>query len=98
MTAVVTTAVLPKLPLITVAVPVLVAPVPPPKFPNCAALLRGTATVHRFDAPVVKVHVKGLASALPARSWTPVVTVAVYWVLGARFEVGVRVEVLLGEL
>lgn len=41
--------------------------------------------------PVVKVHVKLLASALPARSWAPVVTVIVNTVLAARRLVGVKV-------
>ncbi len=44
--------------------------------------------------PVVKLHVKSLASALPATSVTPVVTTAVYRVFAARLAVGVNVATL----
>jgi hypothetical protein len=44
-------------------------------------------------APVVKVQTKSVASALPARSLAPVVTVAVYVVSGARALDGVKVAV-----
>ena len=43
--------------------------------------------------PVVKLHTKLLTRALPARSLTPVVIVAVYTVLGARLLDGVKVAV-----
>ena len=46
-------------------------------------------------AAVTKFHVKLAASALPAASFTPVVTVAVYGVLGSRLAEGVKVAVLL---
>ena len=39
-------------------------------------------------APVVKCHTTFDASALPARSWTPVVIVAVYSVLDSRIVAG----------
>ena len=45
-------------------------------------------------APVVKVHAKLLASALPARSLAPVVMVAVNKVLPASGLVGVKVAVV----
>ena len=44
-------------------------------------------------APVVKVQTKLAASALPAKSLAPVVTVAVYAVRGARALAGVKVAV-----
>src|SRR5207253_1814863 len=44
-------------------------------------------------APVVKLQLKSVASALPARSLAPVVTVAVYAVRGARLPAGVKVAV-----
>ena len=44
-------------------------------------------------APVVKVHTKLLARALPARSLAPVVIVPVKRVLGASWAVGVKVAV-----
>ena len=44
-------------------------------------------------APVVKVQPKLAASALPAKSLAPVVTVAVYAVRGARLAAGVKVAV-----
>src|SRR5687767_5840026 len=44
--------------------------------------------------PVVKVHTTSLGSALPARSRAPVVILAVYVVLGARFAEGAKVAVL----
>ena len=44
-------------------------------------------------APVVKLQMKSVASALPARSLAPVVTVAVYAVSGARLPAGVKVAV-----
>src|ERR1043166_2898635 len=40
-------------------------------------------------APVVKLQLKSVASALPARSLAPVVTLAVYVVRGARALAGV---------
>src|SRR5207253_200830 len=43
--------------------------------------------------PVVKLQLKSVASALPARSLAPVVTVAVYAVRGARALAGVKVAV-----
>src|SRR5437016_6229490 len=44
-------------------------------------------------APVVKLQLKSVASAVPARSLAPVVTVAVYTVRGARLAVGLKVAV-----
>src|SRR5881396_2268799 len=44
-------------------------------------------------APVVKLQLKPVASALPARSLAPVVIVAVYAVSGARSLPGVNVAV-----
>jgi hypothetical protein len=44
-------------------------------------------------APVVKLQPKSVASALPARSLTPVVILAVYVVRGARELAGVKVAV-----
>src|SRR5947208_6594258 len=44
-------------------------------------------------APVVKLQLKPVVSALPARSLAPVVTVAVYVVSGARALAGVKVAV-----
>src|SRR5437016_2831584 len=44
-------------------------------------------------APVVKLQLKSVASALPARSLAPVVIVAVYAVRGARTLAGVKVAV-----
>ena len=44
-------------------------------------------------APVVKLQPKSVASALPARSLAPVVTVAVNVVRGARALAGVKVAV-----
>src|SRR5204863_6940685 len=44
-------------------------------------------------APVVKLQLKPVVSALPARSLAPVVTVAVYAVRGARALAGVKVAV-----
>lgn len=41
--------------------------------------------------PVVKFQVKSAASALPAESWTPVVTVAVYCASASREAEGVKV-------
>src|SRR5437016_5515888 len=43
--------------------------------------------------PVVKLQLKSVASALPARSLAPVVIVAVYAVRGARALAGVKVAV-----
>src|SRR6266699_822760 len=44
-------------------------------------------------APVVKLQLKSVASALPAKSLAPVVTAAVYMVSGARLPPGVKVAV-----
>jgi hypothetical protein len=44
--------------------------------------------------PVVKLHTKLLARAVPIASVTPVVIVAVYIELGARGVVGVKVAVV----
>ncbi len=44
-------------------------------------------------APVVKLQLKSVASALPAKSRAPVVTVAVNAVRGARLPAGVKVAV-----
>ena len=46
-------------------------------------------------APVVNVHTKLAAIAVPDRFVTPIVTVAVNKVRGARLLVGVRVAMLL---
>src|SRR5437762_130210 len=43
--------------------------------------------------PVVKLQLKSAASAVPARSLAPVVTVAVYVVRGARLTAGLKVAV-----
>ena len=50
----------------------------------------GIATI---AAPVVKLHEKLFAKALPARSLTPVVTVAVYIVFGVRLLAGAKTAV-----
>src|ERR1043166_3791007 len=44
-------------------------------------------------APVVKLQLKAVNSALPARSLAPVVIVAVYAVIGARSKPGVKVAI-----
>src|SRR5207302_1555528 len=44
-------------------------------------------------APVVKLQLMSVSSALPARSLAPVVIVAVYTVSGARLPAGVKVAV-----
>jgi hypothetical protein len=49
-------------------------------------------------APVVNVHTKSAAIAVPDRFVTPVVTVAVYKVRGVRLLVGVRVTILFTAL
>src|SRR5579862_343660 len=69
-------------------------PEPPPNVPYGAAAPRGTGT-SACCAPVVKVQTLLTASALPARSMTPVVTVAVNNVLGARALSGVNVAIPL---
>ena len=46
-------------------------------------------------SPVVKFHAKSTASALPARSLTPVVIVALYGVLGARWLAGTNTALTL---
>ena len=43
--------------------------------------------------PVVKRQTKGAASALPAKSRTTVLMVAVYWVFAARFAAGAKLEI-----
>src|SRR6185369_7304777 len=63
-----------------------------------AAALAGTVRVTvgavvSWAAPVVKLQLISVASALPARSLAPVVTVAVYAVRGARVMAGVKVAV-----
>ncbi len=60
------------------------------------AITRG-ATVSG-SAPVVKVQVKALSIAFPARSRTAVVIVAVYVVLTARLPVGRKVAMLLRRM
>ena len=85
-------------PLITVLIPWLVSPAPPPKVSES----RGGSEIRPHgptEAPVVKVHGFGCpaASALPARSFAAFVIVAVYCVLAARFAVGVKVAMLFVE-
>jgi hypothetical protein len=67
--------------------------------PTPVALAAGTVEItvgaDVFElVPVVKVQTKLLASALPARSVTPIVIVAVYRVLAERLAVGVKVAVV----
>ena len=87
----------PMFPVITEALlPVFVIPV----FVRITKLL--SLTVRRSTGaraaatavPVVKFHTKGAANALPARSFAPVVIVAVNGVLGARLLAGVKVAVV----
>jgi hypothetical protein len=53
----------------------------------------GTVDTTIGAAVVVKVHTKFAGSALPPGSWAPTVIVAVYKVLAARRDVGVKVAV-----
>jgi len=80
----------PRSPLI-VELPVLVI-VEPARTIKVLADPRDTAD-WPVGAPVVKLHTKLLLSALPARSLTPLVIVAVYMVLAARLAVGVKIAV-----
>jgi len=84
--------------LMTVRIPWLVIPAAPPKAPKEAAdpRLTGPGPAPVNGGPVVKVHGFGtapLASALPNRSFAPVVTVAVYMVLGRRGVAGLNVPI-----
>src|ERR1041385_3241138 len=82
----------PKSPL-TVVAPVLVT-VEAPSTANVPADPRATGTCPPTVPPaVVKLQLKSLASAVPARFLAPVVTVAVYVVSGARPPAGVKVAV-----
>jgi hypothetical protein len=54
----------------------------------------GTMDTTEGGGAVVKVHTKLAASGAPVGSFAPVVIVAVYSVLLARFSVGVNVAVL----
>jgi hypothetical protein len=56
----------------------------------------GTATAHEGD--VVKVQTKSEAIMLPKTSATPVVMVAVNFVLGARLVDGTKVATLVEEV
>src|SRR5213082_37879 len=65
---------------------------------TAVAALAGTVTltvgaVVSGVAPVVKLQLKSAASALPARSLAPVLTVAVYVVSGVRLPAGVKIAV-----
>src|ERR1044071_1387524 len=82
----------PRFPL-TVVAPVLVT-VDAPKTANVPADPRATGAWPPTVLPaVVKLQLKSLASAVPARSLAPLVTVAVYVVSGARPPAGVKVAV-----
>ena len=70
-------AVVPMSPLITVLIPELVIPAPPPKPPKGAAAPRGKAGAHASADPVVKLHISGLANGVLARSSAPIVIVTV---------------------
>src|ERR1700738_5461820 len=86
-------------PLITVRVPWLVIPAPPPKPPKGAALARLGPTGARL-VPVVKFHGLGTrpaTRALPARSFAALETFAVYCVVAVRFALGVKVAMLVCE-
>src|SRR5205823_5736654 len=83
----------PRSPL-TVVPPVLVT-AEPAKTSNVVADPRATGAWPAVVAAVVKLQAKLLASALPARSLTPVVIVAPYTVLVARLLAGVKVAILL---
>ena len=77
-------------PLITVLIPWLVMPAPPPIDPKVEAVPRFGPT-GPTARPVVKVHGFGTtpaASALPARSVAAFVIVAVYCVLGCEVGCG----------
>src|SRR5438105_10633063 len=81
----------PRSPLTLVA-PVLVT-VEPARTANVVAAPRATGACPAGVAPVVKLQLKSVASALPARSLDPVLTVVVNVVSGARLPAGVKVAV-----
>src|SRR2546429_684261 len=81
----------PRSPL-TVVAPVLVT-VEPARTANVLAAPRATGACPAGEAAGVKLQLKSVASALPARSLAPVVTVAVNAVRGARLPAGVKVAV-----
>src|SRR5438552_6653078 len=83
----------PRSPL-TVVAPVLVT-VEPARTANVVAAPRATGACPAGVTAVVKLQTKFAASALPARSLVPVVTVAVYTARGARALAGVKVGLLL---
>src|SRR5688572_1042559 len=84
----------PRSPLTLVA-PVLVT-VEPARTANVLAAPRATGACPAGVAAVVKLQLKSVGSALPARSLAPVVTVAVKTALGASVLIGVKVAILLG--
>jgi hypothetical protein len=83
----------PRFPVNAVA-PVLVT-VEPARTTNVEAEARDGESCAPDAAEVVKVHAMLLVMALPAASFAPVVTVAVYAVLATRALVGVNVAVLV---
>jgi hypothetical protein len=90
-------AVVPISPLITVSIPELVIPAPPPKAPKGAAAPRGKGATHAADA-VVKVQGFGTSpgdpNGMPATSVTAPEIVTVYTVSAARLFVGVKVMIV----
>jgi hypothetical protein len=83
--------------LITVFVPVLVIPAPPPKLPIVEAVPRSGSVGPRVEL-VVKAHGFGaapVASALPNRSSTRFEIVAVYCVPAVRFAAGLKLAIWL---
>jgi hypothetical protein len=83
--------------LITVLVPVLVMPAPPPKLPKVEIAPRLGSVGPRVE-PVVKVHGFGAApdaKGLPDKSVTKFEIVAVYCVPEERFATGVNVAIWL---
>ena len=89
--------VVPRSPLISVLVPVLVIPAPPPNAPKVEAAPR-LGRVGLVAAMTVKLHGFGVASAanaLPNRSVTRLEIEAVYCVPVVRFAKGVKVAIWL---
>ena len=76
---------------LNVALTVLLSGTPVAPFTGLVRVIVGA--VELAVVPVVKVHTKLLANALPAKSFAPVVMVAVNKVLGARLLAGVNVAV-----
>ena len=77
------------------AAPVTIGPVELSVGSNVFLLIVTVGAVVSGVTPVVKLHTKSLANALPARSLAPVVIVAVYVVLSTRLLAGVKVATLV---